>query len=625
MRLLSSLFLVLMLSFSSFAQDGRKVLMIGIDGCRPDALQAANTPNMDNLIENGIYSPDALNDDITISGPGWSAILCGVWSPKHQVTDNDFSGDNYANYPSLFKYVEEYDSDLHTVSICHWAPINDFIVQDDADFSLNTDSDAEVASQAASYLAVNDPDLMFLHFDEIDYAGHADGFSPTVPAYLNAIENSDTHIGTVLQAIQQRPDYAEEDWLILVTTDHGGLGTSHGGNSLEEQNVFVIASGNSVPTTLIQKDSSTVYDGAVNCLGDQIELRFDGTDDYVQIPASSIYDFGANVDFTIECRVRTSESADVAIVGNKDWDSGNNKGFVFSFKYPSGPEWKVNIGDGTNRADINTGGLIADNEWYTLSVSFDRNGWMKMYQNGVLLDSADISAVGDINTNEGIYFGADINGAYPYSGAIAEVRVWDTVVEADAIADWYCMPFADTHPNSANLVGYWKLIDGFGSAEVVDASPTGANGNIQGAEWEDSDSIVLYDYSATPRLTDLPVTAMTYLCIPVEASWDLDGSSLIPECMTTSLGDLDNSDQLLKFKLFPNPTQDKVRLKRLHPGSTPVQVNIYQSAGTKVYEQLITTPELSLDLSAFPDGIYFIALSTEERESAYQKIVKSSH
>ena len=76
--------------------------------------------------------------------------------------------------------------------------------------------------------------------------------------------------------------------------------------------------------------------------------------------------------------MRTNVAGDVAIVGNKDWNSGLNQGFVFSFKYPSGPEWKVNIGDGLSRVDINTGGTIADGQWHTLSVSFDRDGYMKM-------------------------------------------------------------------------------------------------------------------------------------------------------------------------------------------------------------------------------------------------------
>ncbi len=112
--------LLLLFPIILVSQDVKKVLVIGIDGCRVDALAAANTPNIDNLISNGIFSPDALNEDITISGPGWSAILCGVLSDKHLVANNDFSGNNYDTYPPFFKYLNEINPDLNTVSICHW-------------------------------------------------------------------------------------------------------------------------------------------------------------------------------------------------------------------------------------------------------------------------------------------------------------------------------------------------------------------------------------------------------------------------------------------------------------------------------------------------------------------------
>jgi len=91
--------------------------------------------------------------------------------------------------------------------------------------------------------------------------------------------------------------------------------------------VLFIASGNGIPNQVITQDSFPVIDDATNCLGDTIELRLDGDNDYVQIPHDPVYDFGTDQDFTLECRVRTTEAADVSIIGNKDWDSGNNKGF----------------------------------------------------------------------------------------------------------------------------------------------------------------------------------------------------------------------------------------------------------------------------------------------------------
>ena len=523
------------------AQTIKKVLLIGIDGCRADALELANTPTIDNLISNGVYSADALNNDITISGPGWSAILCGVWSNKHLSIDNSFVGTDYTNYPPLFKRIEDFDANLHTVSICNWNPINDYIVQNYADYKLNVSSDADVSSEASTYLTTNHPDIMFLHFDDVDHAGHAYGFSPNLSQYITAIEGVDALLTPIMQAIFQRPNYTNEDWLVLITSDHGGVGTSHGGTSIEHQNVVVIASGNNIAQNIIRKDSSIIFDSAYNCLADTVELQFNGVDDYVQIPSNPILNFETNQDFTIECRVRTNTTGDVAIIGNKDWGSGNNAGFVFSFKYPAGPEWKVNIGDGTNRTDINTGGLIADNQWHTLSVSFDRDGYMKMYEDGQLLDSANISTVGDITTNAGLFFGMDINQSYGYNGSVAEVRVWNTLVNNQNIQSWHCSHLDNTHPNFNNLIGYWRLNDGANVSQVIDYSTSNMNGNINSASWYSPDSLWMYDYSNTPRIADVPVTALTHLCVPIDNGWQLDGVSLIPNCTGTILKEIDKA------------------------------------------------------------------------------------
>ena len=157
-------------------------------------------------------------------------------------------------------------------------------------------------------------------------------YAADVPEYVQAIEDVDEHIGTVIKALELRPNYDAENWLVIVTSDHGGINFGHGGNSFEEENVMFILSGNAIDQETVLKDSTYTLDEAFNCLGDTIELLFDGNNDYVQVPNVPLFDFGSNQDFTIECRVRTTEVGDVSIIGNKDWDSGFNKGFVFSFK-----------------------------------------------------------------------------------------------------------------------------------------------------------------------------------------------------------------------------------------------------------------------------------------------------
>jgi predicted AlkP superfamily pyrophosphatase or phosphodiesterase len=80
-------------------QGQNKVLIIGIDGSRPDALLAANTKNIDGLLENGAYSFKAQTDELSWSGVCWTGMLTGVWHEKHKVVSNAYKDPNIEEYP----------------------------------------------------------------------------------------------------------------------------------------------------------------------------------------------------------------------------------------------------------------------------------------------------------------------------------------------------------------------------------------------------------------------------------------------------------------------------------------------------------------------------------------------
>ena len=538
MKSYALIFSVLLCFISSFllAQTpSSHVLVIGIDGVRSDALTAASTPNLDALVSEGVYSPDALNDDITISGPGWSDILCGVRSDKHLVVDNGFSGNNYVDYPSFFQRIENTYSNVNTVSICHWAPINDYIVGTDADVIVNVGSDNEVRDCALNQLENYDPHAMFIHFDDVDYAGHSYGFSPDVPQYISSIEEADSQVGEVLSALYSRPNYAQEDWLIIVTHDHGGQGYGHGGTSLEHRNVSFIASGLTIPTQLVEKTILDIIPPPVNCLGgDGTELFF-ANNTNVSVLSTGYLDAVVEQDFSVEIRVRTTETNDVAVIGNKDWDSGLNPGFVFSFEYPNGPSWKVNVGDGSSRADANGSSGIDDGQWHTLSATFNLDGMMRLYTDGVFVSEEDMSGVGNLNTASGLMLGADLNGAYQYNGSLAEVRIWETLLSDEEISAWACSPVDSSHPKWSSLASYWKMDDNDDYLSNSSVSNPFLDASVNGATWQIADATILYDYSETPRLVDVPVTAMTHLNMAILPEWDLDGISWVGACAVTDV------------------------------------------------------------------------------------------
>lgn len=511
-----------------FSGKDPKVLIIGIDGCRPDGITAANTPNLDALIADGTYSLDARNTGITSSGPGWSSMLTGVWQDKHKVVDNSFSGSNFTRYPHFFKRIEENNPNSRTVSVSQWHPINDQIANGFADIARNTaDSSVDVKNKAVAELGIEDLTALFVHFDDVDHAGHGSGFSPDNSNYINAIETVDAAIGELINATKNRPNYTNEDWIIIVSTDHGGIGTSHGGVTDEERTIFMIVSGDNIPNKQITAKTSEVEVRPVdNCLNSGTELYFE-SNGIISVPNNAAYSFGATQDFSIECRIRGKVPSDVGIIAKKDWDNGHLPGYVFSFN-PSSKNFKVNIGDGTNRVDVEAG-QITDNEWHTISATFDRDGLLKVYVDGVLNNSAEMSSIGNIDNNFPLTFGADGNGTYAYSGYISEVRIFNGLLETKTINAWKCKIFDDTHPMAGAIKGHWKLIEGSGTL-IMDSSPTAAHGSLTGGEWRDATLSTIEpvsDFANTPRTVDVVKTALTHLCIPISPSWGLEGNSLL--------------------------------------------------------------------------------------------------
>lgn len=210
----------------------RKVLVIGIDGFRSDAMQEAITPFIDSISKenSAYYTPYHIVEEYTWSGPNWSSILNGVHINKHNVKDNSFDDHNYNTYPPFFAYIKEANSNLNTAAIVNWTPINNFILSDFVDYApVESMNDSIVFENAKKVLIDSsplNPDILFLHFDELDAAGHNYGFSPYIQEYKNTLNNLDLYVENLFKIIKSKR-IKGEDWIIFIVSDHGGQGTGH--------------------------------------------------------------------------------------------------------------------------------------------------------------------------------------------------------------------------------------------------------------------------------------------------------------------------------------------------------------------------------------------------------------
>ncbi|MFD3545880.1 alkaline phosphatase family protein [Streptomyces sp. NPDC058655] len=251
------------------AANADKVLVIGLDGAVLDRVKAANAPHLQGLMAQGLTARSTLYANpmaATSSGPGWSTIATGVWPDKHGVKDNSFTGKNYTAHPDFLTRIENARPTLNTYAAADWEPITStdqngpiFSAKVDKRLSLKGDRDGygsedpKIAAAAAAELRDQNPDAAFVYLGEIDAAGHSSGAASQ--AYLNAVARVDVLVGKLLTAVQSRPAYAQENWKVLVTTDHGHTsGGGHGGSSIAERGTFVIARGAGIPAGSVRDD-----------------------------------------------------------------------------------------------------------------------------------------------------------------------------------------------------------------------------------------------------------------------------------------------------------------------------------------------------------------------------------
>lgn len=242
-----------------------KVLIIGIDGTRPDVLLKAKTPNLDELWQNGAYSFSAQTDPLSWSGVCWTSMLTGVWKEKHKVYSNAYKNPNVEEYPHFFRRAKEQSPNLKTYSIANWKPVHTILQENDANVTIHRKTDAAVTKKVTRTLKNSDVDVLFLHLDNVDHAGHKYGYALDNKKYIGAIEKTDKKIGKILKALKKRKDYEKENWLILVSTDHGGSGKGHGEAIPEHTSIFYIASGKEVTQGEILEEVNVV-DVAVTAL-----------------------------------------------------------------------------------------------------------------------------------------------------------------------------------------------------------------------------------------------------------------------------------------------------------------------------------------------------------------------
>ena len=243
----------------------KRVVFIGIDGAGNGVKDSkANSTNIQQIMAEGASTYEAKAMTPTISGQNWGSMHHGVIPSKHGLhngnLDRPYPESN--PYPSYMKLLKQERPMLQQASFTTWGPINNGIIEDSAGaYKVNGSNDTITTQNTVNYIQTEGANSrhIFVHLDEVDGAGHNYGYGGD--KWYDALQKADQRVGQITQALED--EGLMEDTLLIVTTDHGGNGTNHGGDTPQERDIFWAAKGGSIKPGTVLSDVENMDTAAV--------------------------------------------------------------------------------------------------------------------------------------------------------------------------------------------------------------------------------------------------------------------------------------------------------------------------------------------------------------------------
>lgn len=240
----------------------KKAIVLGYDGCRADALtlieedgavfHLMTTGGSAAIAYCGGVNYPVFNKQDTSTAPGWASILTGQWADVTGITGNGITKST-DNLTLLTTLVEEGEAD----SSAFYVSWNGHFVDDNSTYKLEKayceekgldviysdagDDNGTLENTLADVSAADCSDFIFTIFEHSDHAGHSTGFDIEMPDYIEAFGEEEAAAMEIINAIEGRDTYESEDWLIIITSDHGGYNTGHGAFTIQERMTFIVA------------------------------------------------------------------------------------------------------------------------------------------------------------------------------------------------------------------------------------------------------------------------------------------------------------------------------------------------------------------------------------------------
>lgn len=212
------------------------VVIIGLDGCRPEIMRDQATGALRELWQEGAYTWEAEAAVPSVTQVNFASMLTSCLPQKHGI---DQVAWDHAGSPKLRVKVTTIFEVLAVERLSAVAFLGHeklYPVEKSAagvEFIHSPHGVKSAAPLAARYLREHQPRFAFVYFGDLDGAGHTHGWLS--PEQLSVVPDIERGVALVLAAIQESPMRGRT--VVIVTSDHGGLGKAHSAGRTEDRTI----------------------------------------------------------------------------------------------------------------------------------------------------------------------------------------------------------------------------------------------------------------------------------------------------------------------------------------------------------------------------------------------------
>ena len=210
----------------------KKVILMSIDGMRPDGLMQCGSEHLEKLMSISSYTFNAQTVFPSKTLPCHMSLFLGVPPMRHGIITNTFVPQVH-EIKGIFEKIRALGGEC--AFFYGWEPLRDIALPSTLKFAtyinayMKESSDTVLTDEALRVLGEDEPDFCFLYMVETDEkGGHDNGWMSE--EYLRRISIALDNVKRVIEAFGDK-------YSIIIMADHGGHDRSHGSTLPEDMTI----------------------------------------------------------------------------------------------------------------------------------------------------------------------------------------------------------------------------------------------------------------------------------------------------------------------------------------------------------------------------------------------------